>query len=128
MGKDLSEKDQIFLDCLFNVEVNPELDPKVAHTLAGYDKSETLQKVIRRLHAEYRQEAQNYALSLAHHALQKLNHLVTGNAIVPNADKVHKAATELLDRAGITKKDRQEVEISSGEGVLILPPIKYNES
>jgi hypothetical protein len=120
----LSDQDQLFLDCLFNKELNPSFDPQVAWTLAEYPSSDPLQKVIRRLKNEYQQEVQNYFLSITPFAAAKLNELAVGAKPIPNSDKVHKAATEILDRAGVTKKDKQEIEISTVDNILVLPEIK----
>ena len=125
-NKDLSDIDRLFLNCLFNADVNPTFDPEVARQLAGYT-DESLQSIIRRLKAEYQNEVQNYFLSLSSFAAGKLKELSSGSIVSVNADKVHKAATEILDRAGISKKDKQEIEFTSTDGVLILPALQSRE-
>ena len=123
----LSDQDQLFLDCLFNPEVNPTYDPSVARHLAGFT-DEPLQSIIRRLKAEYQGEVQNYFLSLTPFAANKLKELSTGERAIPNADKIHKAAAEILDRAGVSKKEKQEIEFTTQEGVLILPSLNRSTS
>lgn len=120
---DLSQRDEIFLNCLFDAENNPESCLERAREMAGFDKDESVAIILRRIKGDYQNEVQNYFLSMAPAAAKKLQEIAEGSVPILDKDKVTKACIEILDRAGVSKKEKQELEITAPEGVVILPPL-----
>lgn len=123
---DLNYQDEMFLFYLFDSEVNPDASPEVAKELAGFGKDEPLSKILRRVKADYQNEVQNYFLSLSTYAAAKLYEIAKSETTIYNSEKAMKACLEILDRAGITKKDKQEIEIIMPEGIVILPELNQS--
>lgn len=120
---ELNYQDELFLEYLFDIEQNPAGNPEVAKQLAGFPEDETVAKILRRIKGEYQEEMQNYFLSISPKAATMLFDIAVGKRPVHNAQHVITACKDILDRAGVTKKDRQEIELTLPEGVIILPEL-----
>jgi hypothetical protein len=114
--KVLTEKQQAFLHHLAN---GADGDLRTAMTLAGYSPNANIHDVVKALNDEIIEITKNY---VAANGLKAVNKLV-GVLDSPNqlgASNLINAAKEVLDRAGISKKQEQDVNIRL-DGVIILP-------
>jgi hypothetical protein len=121
--EDLTDQEQLFLEILFNEETNPFFDPEFAKQEAGYPASVSSQRLMRRLKSVMQEDVQSYLLGKAPLAAKVITNILKDENPSPSMDKLISAASQVLDRAGITKKDKQEIEIKAPEGIIILPPL-----
>lgn len=121
--EDLTDQEILFIELLFNEQANPEMDAEFAKREAGYPESVSVQKLLRKLKPALQDDTQNYLLSKAPLAARALTKVLNMDNPSPAADKVLSAAAQILDRAGISKKEKQEVEIKVPEGIVILPAL-----
>jgi glycerate-2-kinase len=114
--KTLTEKQQKFLDCL----VETQGDPKLAAELAGYSGNH--QQVLKSLKDEVVDLASEVLARSAPRAAFKLIEVMESNRPVPQANNKLQAAQNILDRVGVGKIDRVDVNhnVNSG-GIFILP-------
>jgi hypothetical protein len=115
MSRQLTEKQQVFLDVLFDGAAG---DVAVAKKLAGYADGSSTTEVVKGLKDEIMDATQTYMARNAPRAAVAL----AGGLIDPTElgirDKMA-AAKELLDRTGLVKTEKLQVE-STG-GVMLLP-------
>lgn len=112
-----TEKQQKFLDALFG---EAEGNFQKAKRIAGYSNtnndwlSEELQKAVL-------DKANKY---LAMHAPQAVNELIAvmTDPTELGSEKKLNAAKEVLDRTGLTKVERMQVNSDKPIGIFILPP------
>jgi hypothetical protein len=103
MARELTDKQQKFLDVLFDEAAG---DVRRAKELAGYSDSVRVPEVIKGIKEEILERTQMY---MAHNAPRAAMSLVSG-MIDP---------TELLDRVGLAKTEKLQVETTNG--LMILP-------
>ena len=113
--KTLTEKQQKFLDCL----IATNGDPKQAAELAGYSGNHY--QVISSLKEEIIDLATNVLANSAPEAAFKLVEIMKTNKPIPQIVNKLQAATAILDRVGVTKKERLDVNHNYSGGVFILP-------
>jgi hypothetical protein len=121
--EDLTEQELLFLELLFDEDLNPWCDPEVARDGAGYPKTVSAKQLMRKLKPLMQEDTQSYLLTKAPLAAKILTDVLKSDNPSPSVDKLISAATQVLDRAGITKKDKQEVEVKVPDGILILPAL-----
>jgi|TARA_Y100000310_G_scaffold330232_1_gene401535 phage terminase small subunit len=114
-AKTLTEKQQKFLDSL----IVTNGDPKQAAELAGYSGNHY--QVIRGLKEEIIDLATNVLANSAPEAAFKLVEIMKTNKPIPQIVNKLQAATAILDRVGVTKKERLDVNHNYSGGVFILP-------
>jgi hypothetical protein len=121
MSRQLTEKQQMFLKVLFDGAAG---DVVLAKHLAGYSEGTSTTDVVNGLKDEIMDATQTYMARNAPKAAVAL----AGGLIDPTElgirDKMS-AAKELLDRTGLIKTEKIQVE-SSG-GVMLMPPKKQEE-
>ena len=115
-SKTLTKKQQKFLDCLIETEGNP----KEAAKLAGYSTGSHYQ-VIKALKDEIIDLATDVLANSAPEAAFKLVDIMKTDRPIPQIGNKLQAAQTILDRVGVTKKERLEVNHTSTGGVFILP-------
>ena len=125
--KHLTDKQQNFLGHL--VEVGG--DPKKAAELAGY--SGTHWQVTKSLKNEIIDLASNILAQSAPQAALKLTEVMNSDQPVPQANVRLQAAQTILDRIGLGKTDRLDVNHTVQGGVFILPAkeevvLEYSET
>ena len=114
-NKQLTEKQQKFLDCL----IDTGGDPKKAAELAGYSGNHY--QVVKSLKNEIVDLATDVLAHSAPEAAFKLVDIMKTDRPIPQvANKLH-AAQSILDRVGVVKKERLDVNHNVGGGVFILP-------
>ena len=121
MARELTDKQQKFLQVLFD-EANG--DVPLAKKLAGYAEGTSTTDIVTGLKEEIHEATQIYMARNAPQAAVAL----AGGMLDPTQlgirDKLS-AAKELLDRTGLVKTEKMQVE-STG-GVMLMPPKKQEE-
>ena len=122
-SKTLTEKQQKFLDCL--VTTNGDL--KQAAELAGYSNGSHYQ-VVKALKNEIIDFATDVLANSAPEAAFKLVEIMNTNKPMPQIQNKLQAAQAILDRVGVVKKERLDVNHNIGSGgVFILPEKREGE-
>lgn len=114
--KELTTKQQMFLDNI--VSCNGNL--KEAAELAGYAPG-SYTTIAKGLRKEIIEIAENIMASSAPQAALKVVEMVTSDNPLPQANIRLQAAQTLLDRVGLGKKDKLEVDVQGSQGLFILP-------
>jgi hypothetical protein len=114
-NKQLTEKQQKFLDCL----IDTGGDPKKAAELAGYSGNHY--QVVKSLKNEIVDLATDVLAHSAPEAAFKLVDIMKTDRPIPQVANKLQAAQSILDRVGVVKKERLDVNHNVGGGVFILP-------
>ena len=114
-SKTLTEKQQKFLDWLIDTNGNP----KEAAELAGYTGNHY--QVVRALKDEIIDLATDVLAHSAPEAAFKLVDIMKTDRPIPQISIKLQAAQSILDRVGVTKKERLEVNHNTSGCVFILP-------
>ena len=117
--RELTEKQQKFLDYL----ISTGGDPKRAGELAGYSEGSYFQ-VIKALKHEIIDLASNILAQSAPQAALKLVEVMNTDEPIPQANVRLQAAQTILDRTGLGKQDRVDVNVESEGGALFILPAK----
>ena len=121
MARKLTERQQKFIEALF-AEANGSI--KDAKVMAGYSATTNSQEIIHSLKEEILEATQMYMASNAPKAAIAMVSGIDDPTELGTRDKLS-AAKELLDRTGLIKTEKIQVE-SSG-GVMLMPPKKAQE-
>lgn len=116
MAKNLTEKQQAFINVLFG---DARGDLYAAKQLAGYSPNTVLSEITAGIKDEIIEATKNFMAHNAHKAAYAIISGIDDPTELGIRDKLN-AAKDLLDRSGIIKSEKMQVE-SSG-GVFILPP------
>ena len=122
MNKELTVKQKDFLDYL----VETGGDPKKAAELAGYAANGHWQ-VVKALKTEIIELASNILAQSAPQAAMKLVEVMHSDQPIPQANMRLQAAQTILDRTGLGKQERLDVNNIMNGGLFILPA-KANEA
>ena len=114
--RELTEKQQSFLDNL----VKTGGDPKRAAELAGYAEG-SYTYVIKSLKEEIIDLASHILAQSAPKAAMKLVNVMDSEEPIPQASVRLQAAQTILDRTGLGKTDRVDINHTTNGGVFILP-------
>jgi hypothetical protein len=114
--KELTTKQQVFLDNI--VACNGNL--KQAAEIAGYAPG-SYTTIAKSLRKEIIELAENIMAYSAPQAALKVVEMVTSDNPLPQANIRLQAAQTLLDRVGLGKKDKLEVDVQGSQGLFILP-------
>ena len=114
-NRKLTEKQQSFLDNL----VTTQGDFKKAAELAGY--SDNHYQVLKSLREEVVDLASDVLARSAPQAAFKLIEIMSSERPVPQATNKLSAAQTILDRVGVAKTDRVQVDHNVKGGIFILP-------
>ena len=116
--RNLTEKQQAFLDNL----VETGGDFKKSAELAGYSGNHY--QVLKSLKEEVVDLASDVLAREAPTAAFKIIEVMKSNKPVPQANNKLQAAQTILDRVGVSKTDRIDVNHNTGGGIFILPEKK----
>tara|TARA_Y100000994_G_scaffold165545_1_gene136079 strand:+ start:1376 stop:1768 length:393 start_codon:yes stop_codon:yes gene_type:complete len=116
MKKELTVKQQTFLDHL----IDTGGDPKKAAKLAGYSENGHWQ-VVQALKNEIIELASNILAQSAPKAAMKLVDVMESDNPIPQANIRIQAAQTILDRTGLGKQERMDVNHKVEGGLFILP-------
>ena len=117
--RELTEKQKKFLDCL----IQTGGDPKYAAELAGYAEGSYFQ-VIKSLKNEIIELASHILAQSAPKAAMKLVQVLDSDEPIPQANVKLQAAQTILDRTGLGKQDKLDVNVQSEGGALFILPAK----
>lgn len=113
----ITEQEELFLDVLFK---EAKGDYRIARELAGYPAKYPVTTLAKKLKDEIVERAQLYLALHGPAAVSCLLEIITAIDPVPGAREKIAAAKEILDRGGVVKTEKKEVNYTGG--VVILPP------
>ena len=116
--KNLTDTQEKFLDALFG---EAKGNPKKAGELAGYSEH-SYPKVLRNLKSEIVSRAETYLATHSAKAATKMVDMLDEDGTTPQASIRMEAAKQILDRIGIAKKEKLDVNVKALHGLFILPP------
>ncbi len=116
MNKELTIKQQSFLDNLMSCQG----DTKKAAELAGYAEG-SYTSVVKALKTEIIELAESILAQSAPKAALKLVEVMDSDNPIPQANVRLQAAQTLLDRVGLAKTDKLDVNVQGSNGLFILP-------
>ena len=116
--KTLTEKQQKFLDCLVEHNGNAKLAAKEA----GYSGNHY--QVVKSLKNEILDLTTDILANSAPEAAVRLVDIMRTDKPIPQISNKLQAAQTILDRVGVTKQERVEVNHKTSGGVFILPAKK----
>ena len=116
--KELTDQQKSFFTALFG---DAKVNPKKAGEIAGYSEH-SYPKVIRALKDEIIQRAEEVMASYSPKATMGLVNALEEDGSTPNASIRVEAAKQILDRVGLTKKEKVDINVKSVSGIFILPP------
>ena len=114
----LTDKQQSFLNNL----IETKGDLKLSAELAGYSGNHY--QVLKSLKEEVVDLASNVLAREAPTAAFKIIEVLKSNKPIPQANYKLQAAQTILDRVGVSKTDRIDVNHNTGGGIFILPEKK----
>lgn len=114
---EVTEKQQTFLDALFG---EAQGDPKIAGEIAGYSHYTIPLKALKE---EIIDRAEQVLAAFAPKAsMQVINTMSMEESTTPGANVRLEAAKQVLDRIGLVKKEKIDVNAKVAHGIFILPP------
>lgn len=116
MPRELTEKQRLFLDVLFDKAQGSIVQAK---KLAGYSDGTSSSEVVRSLKDEINEATREYLARVAPKAAFSMANVLDDPTELGIKEKIV-AAKDLLDRTGHAKTEKMEV--SSSTGLFILPP------
>ena len=116
MARELNERQQKFLDVLFEEAGG---DVVAAKKLAGYSENTPTTAIVKGLKEEILEATQIYMARNAPKAAMAMTGALFDPTELGIRDKMA-AAKELLDRTGLVKTEKMQVETSGG--VMLMPP------
>jgi hypothetical protein len=116
MARELTMKQRVFLDVLFE-QANGDMVQ--AKKIAGYADSSSTSEIIKGLKEEILEATQMYMARNAPKAAMAMTGALYDPTELGIRDKMS-AAKELLDRVGLVKTEKMQVEASGG--VMLMPP------
>ena len=116
--KKLTEQQSTFLNALFG---KANGIPKKAGEIAGYSEH-SYPKVVKALKDEIIERAEEVMASYSSKATMGLVRALDEDGSTPGASIRVEAAKQILDRVGLTKKEKVDINVNSVSGIFILPP------
>ncbi len=116
-----TESKQTFLDALFG---EAQGDPKLAGEIAGYADYHT---PLKSLKDEIIDRAEKLLAAFAPRASMGMINALQEDGSTPGASIRMEAAKQILDRIGVVKKEKIDVNAKVAHGIFILPP-KNNQT
>ena len=115
MAKNLTEKQQLFLDVLFE---EAQGDIVKAKKLAGYSENYATSSIVQGLEDEIAELTKKFIARIGTKAAYSMYEVMADPTALGNKEKMA-AAKDLLDRGGFKAKD--EVKIEGASPLFILP-------
>lgn len=116
MTKELTEKQQAFLNALFSEGCGGRI--RKAMDIAGYSKNTPAVDVVEPLQEEIEARTRKFIATSGPEAAYSIVSVLSNPTALGNKDKIA-AAKDLLDRAGF--KPKEEIEIKAENPLFILP-------
>tara|TARA_R100000734_G_C3318526_1_gene112759 strand:- start:3948 stop:4328 length:381 start_codon:yes stop_codon:yes gene_type:complete len=121
MSKQLTEKQKKFIDALFGEAMG---NHRLAMDIAGYSSNTTWRDVTANINEEILQASKEYLSMHAPKAAVAITGIIDDPTELGNRDKLT-AAKDVLDRAGVVKQEK--IEVNTPSGLFILPSKKEEE-
>jgi glycerate-2-kinase len=117
-GRNYTSKQQAFLDALYT---NSTGDITQAMVSAGYTEGAGSTAIVKALKNEILEIANLILTRNAPRAANKLVNIMESDAPIPQANQKLNAAQSLLDRVGIVKENKLQVDHNVTGGIFVMP-------
>jgi len=117
-GRNYTSKQQAFLDALY---ANSTGDINQAMVSAGYTEGAGSTALVKSLKNEILEIANLILTRNAPKAANKLVNIMDSDAPIPQANQKLNAAQSLLDRVGLVKENRLQVDHNVTGGIFVMP-------
>tara|TARA_R110002050_G_scaffold124679_6_gene243926 strand:- start:1048 stop:1431 length:384 start_codon:yes stop_codon:yes gene_type:complete len=114
---ELTEKQKTFLSVLFG-EANG--DPRTAAEIAGYAPT-SYPKVVQGLKDQIIERAETVLAAHSPKAALSIANAIDDDGSIPGASIRMEAAKQILDRVGVVKKEKLDINAKVAHGIFILP-------
>ena len=114
---ELTEKQKVFLSALFG-EANGE--PRAAAEIAGYAPT-SYPKVVHGLKDQIIERAETVLAAHSPKAALSIANAIDDDGSIPGASIRMEAAKQVLDRVGIIKKEKIDINAKVAHGIFVLP-------
>ena len=114
---ELTEKQKVFLSALFG-EANGE--PRAAAEIAGYAPT-SYPKVVQGLKDHIIERAETVLAAHSPKAALSIANAIDDDGSIPGASIRMEAAKQVLDRVGIIKKEKIDINAKVAHGIFVLP-------
>ena len=94
--------------------------PQKAGDISGYHPN-TWPKVVKALKTEIIEQAENILAAHSPKAVMSITEALNADGTIPQANIRMEAAKQILDRVGIAKKEKIDIEAKIQHGIFILP-------
>ena len=115
--RNLTDMQEKFLDVLFT---EAQGNPREAARIAGYSEH-SYPKVVRNLKKEITELAETHLSTHSAKAVNRLITLLDEDGTTPHSNIRLAAATQILDRVGLGKKEQVDINMKAMHGIFILP-------
>lgn len=113
-----TEKQQSFLDAMYDSKTG---DVRQAMLVAGYEASSPVMFLIQSLSSELIEIASHTLAMNAPRAANKIVDIMVSNEPIPQVNQKLQAAQTLLDRVGVVKEQKMNVEHNVSGGIFVIP-------
>ena len=117
-GRNYTPKQQAFLNALY---INSDGDINQAMVTAGYKEGAGSTALVKSLKTEILEIANLILTRNAPRAANKLVNIMNSDAPIPQANQKLNAAQSLLDRVGIVKENKLQVDHNVTGGIFVMP-------
>ena len=117
-GRNYTSKQQAFLDALY---ANSTGDINQAMVSAGYKEGAGSTSLVKSLKNEILEIANLILTRNAPKAANKLVNIMDSNTPIPQANQKLNAAQSLLDRVGIVKENKLQIDHNVTGGIFVMP-------
>ncbi len=117
-GRNYTDKQQAFLDALYE---NSTGDINQAMVSAGYQEGAGSTAIVKSLKNEILEIANMILTRNAPKAANKLVNIMESDAPVPQANQKLNAAQSLLDRVGLVKENKLQIDHNVTGGIFVMP-------
>jgi|TARA_R100001082_G_scaffold109712_1_gene87532 hypothetical protein len=114
---ELTEKQKLFLSALFG-EANGE--PRAAAEIAGYAPT-SYPKVVHGLKDQIIERAETVLAAHSPKAALSIANAIDDDGSIPGANIRMEAAKQVLDRVGLIKKEKIDINAKVAHGIFVLP-------
>lgn len=118
MTKKLTDKQEKLLEFLYSDQFTGDI--RAAADYAGYSRNSDLVDILRGIREEFLDRSELSLLMKTPKAIKVLAEILDSPKPL-GSDTRLKAATEIMDRIGLVKKEKVEIKADIGNALLILP-------
>jgi hypothetical protein len=114
---ELTDKQQIFLSALFG---EAQGDPRTAAEIAGYAPT-SYPKVVQGLKDQIIERAETVLAAYSPKAALSIANAIDDDGSIPGSSIRMEAAKQILDRVGLVKREKIDINAKVAHGIFILP-------